>query len=224
MIEVNKEQRENFFKEMKKLYTMIRSDPLIMNKYDKRNYFENYKDLCKACIALIRNHRLDLLYLWRQDENDADVLYAIPVKQEELNDVSRTLLDVNKVKNTETEFGEIFPTIYTFVFIIVRCLIMIRDVNSIVPVDYYEQTPKEGVDQALVSIHNGEILPLFNNILIEKGEDGIDNVNIDVQLNDIINLVLLAIANSPDFRWGTTDAEFLKAMLTTKQPLKELII
>lgn len=221
---ISNSQRENFFNEMKHLYTMIRTDALIMNKYDKRNYFENYKDLCSSCTSLIRNHRLDLLYLWRQDENNEEILYAIPQQQNELNDIKKALLDKSKVESSQIEFGTIYPTIYTFVFIVVRCLIMIKDIERIKAVDYYSQIPKEGVDHALVNIHNGEIIPMFNKVLIEKGEEGISEVVIDEQLNDIINLALLAVANLPDFRWRTTDAAFMKAMLVNEKPLRELIV
>lgn len=214
MLVIDTEQKTYFFEQMHKLYRDIRQDIVFFNKYDKGNYFENYIDLCKLCTSLIRNISLDLSYLWTRDANDPEKFDVFSNDQN---------LDMAKVLSTSTDFGEVFPTAYTFSLAVVKCLLLIRDIRNVAPVDDYSQTPSNTVNYSLVNIHCDEILPLFNKILVERGEDGVSECNIDVQINDILNLLLLAVANIPNFRWATTDADVIKRILTNAKPIKELI-
>ena len=189
-------------KDLLEIYDVLRSSPLVVQQYEnQRGFLVNYEDMLEAYIQFCRNVELRIPYRWSRDENGD--LYVIKPGD-------RDGLDCDEVKKTESVYGTIYPTYYLMIFLLAKCVFLIKNRNNI------EFVNLEIDDYNIKKLNNiqMEICSRVKEILETEGEGACEKINIDKELTKMMSGILLISKLFPHFRYETLDPQFISKCLT----------
>ena len=180
------------------IYDAVRGNSAVMQKYDNaRGFLVNYEDMLEAYIQFARNVELRIPYRWTKRDSDQSLYVIEPGDCEGL--------DYEKVIKNEAVYGEIFPTYYLMIFLLAKCIILIKRRENV------KFVPMEIKDYDVSAISNIQTLikNKIKEVLSNGGEGECEKLNIDEELTRIMSGILLSAKIFPNFRYETLEPLFI---------------
>lgn len=193
--------------ELMELYRFtVASDDLRYSLVNGRDILEQYGLFLKHLAGFFRNVKLEFPYSY--------VLVPAPGRKNfyvySAYDTSRTDLDFSKIRRTEETVGEIQSTYEYFILLLGSLFFMIKESDSVQWQEININNLKAG--ENLIYEKHKDLYSRINSILKMQGENLLENISFDKEINDVVNALIIYATFIPGFNYESLSKRVLAEM------------